>query len=284
MTVKAATLFLLQFLQGFIVGAGAVLPGISGGALCVSFGYYMTLIEVIADPIKGIKKHFKTVLAFGLGWVAAFFVCAGMMGWLFADFELEATLVFGGLILGSLPSLFRDAKKDGMKKGSFTSYAVAFILSAALLFLCQSGLGKVTPNIFWYALVGVLWAFSLIFPGLNTTPVTVSLGLYDSWASGVASIDLGVILPWITALLLTAFVLSRTVTGLIKKHYCLVAHAVLGIVTSSTLIMLYDSIMKNDILSGITPWLILPLFAAGFISAVLLDRWSVSLADKNSKG
>lgn len=282
MTLNAAALLLLQFLQGFIVGAGAVLPGISGGALCVSFGYYATMIEIISNPIKGVKKHLKTVLAFGIGWIAAFFVCAGMMGWLFAEFELEATLVFGGLIFGSMPSLFRDAKKDGLKKYSFTSYATALVVSSLLLMLCKTQIGAVTPNLLWYAFVGVLWALSLIFPGLNTTPVTVSLGLYDSWANGVAGFDLSVMLPWIAALALTAFALSRTVTGLINKHYCLVSHAMLGIVTSSTLMMLGDSIMSNDILAGITPWLILPLLVGGFVIATLLDDWSAKLKQKQA--
>lgn len=283
MKIKTVFLRLLQFLQGFIVGAGAVLPGISGGALCVSFGYYMTLIEVISDPIKGIRKHFATVLAFGIGWIAAFYVCAGLIGWLFADLEFEATLFFGGLILGSLPSLFADAKKDGMKKGGYWGFAAGFILSALLLAVFQTGVGRVQPNTLWYAFVGVLWGLSLIFPGLNTTPVSVSLGLYDSWANGIASFDLSVILPWIAALALTAFFLSRTVTGLIKKHYCTVAHTVLGIVTSSTLIMLSDAIRKTDILAGITPWLIVPLIAGGFAVAILLGKQSKNLKTQKDK-
>src|SRR5699024_1674854 len=31
---------LLRFLQGMLIGVGAVLPGISGGVLCVVFGIY----------------------------------------------------------------------------------------------------------------------------------------------------------------------------------------------------------------------------------------------------
>ena len=31
---------LVLFLQGMIVGTGAILPGISGGVLCIAFGLY----------------------------------------------------------------------------------------------------------------------------------------------------------------------------------------------------------------------------------------------------
>lgn len=32
--------WLLRVIQGILVGSGAILPGISGGVLCVSFGLY----------------------------------------------------------------------------------------------------------------------------------------------------------------------------------------------------------------------------------------------------
>ena len=33
---------ILWVLEGIIVGFGAIMPGISGGTLCVAFGMYMT--------------------------------------------------------------------------------------------------------------------------------------------------------------------------------------------------------------------------------------------------
>ena len=37
---------LLWFLEGIIVGFGAIMPGLSGGTLCVAFGMYLPLIWV----------------------------------------------------------------------------------------------------------------------------------------------------------------------------------------------------------------------------------------------
>ena len=50
--------FLLLLSQGVIMGIGAVLPGISGGVLCVIFGIYQPMMETLAHPKKGIKKPF----------------------------------------------------------------------------------------------------------------------------------------------------------------------------------------------------------------------------------
>jgi putative membrane protein len=47
--------FLFKIFQGAFVGLGAVLPGISGGVLCVIFGIYKTIMEFLADPFKNLK-------------------------------------------------------------------------------------------------------------------------------------------------------------------------------------------------------------------------------------
>ena len=40
----------LRVLQGMLIGVGAVLPGISGGVLCVVFGIYKPVMELLSSP------------------------------------------------------------------------------------------------------------------------------------------------------------------------------------------------------------------------------------------
>ena len=47
----------LGILQGMLIGLGAVLPGISGGVLCVVFGVYKPIMELLSNPFKTWKKH-----------------------------------------------------------------------------------------------------------------------------------------------------------------------------------------------------------------------------------
>ena len=51
--------WLLRLLQGAIIGAGAVLPGISGGVLCVVFGIYQPMMELLAHPFRMFKKYYQ---------------------------------------------------------------------------------------------------------------------------------------------------------------------------------------------------------------------------------
>ena len=43
---------LLLLIQGAIVGTGAILPGISGGVLCVAFGIYEPMMALFSHPKK----------------------------------------------------------------------------------------------------------------------------------------------------------------------------------------------------------------------------------------
>ena len=58
---------LILILQGAIVGAGGILPGVSGGILCVAFGLYMPLMQFLANPLKEFPKSWKKWMFVGIG-------------------------------------------------------------------------------------------------------------------------------------------------------------------------------------------------------------------------
>ena len=64
--------FALKMLQGALIGLGAVLPGISGGVLCVVFGVYTVIMEFLANPFKHFKSHIMRLLPVFLGVVIGF--------------------------------------------------------------------------------------------------------------------------------------------------------------------------------------------------------------------
>lgn len=50
--------FLSQIIKGIFIGAGAILPGISSGVLCVVFGIYEKLLNAVLGFFKNIKENF----------------------------------------------------------------------------------------------------------------------------------------------------------------------------------------------------------------------------------
>ena len=97
----------LRILQGALIGLGAVLPGISGGVLCVVFGVYQPVMEVLSDPVRGLKKHFRRLVPLGVGLVLGFLGIARLLGFLLNRYPDPSVCLFVGLIAGMLPSLYR---------------------------------------------------------------------------------------------------------------------------------------------------------------------------------
>ena len=51
--------WIVKMIQGALIGAGGVLPGVSGGVLAVLFGVYKPLMRLLAHPIKELKNSAK---------------------------------------------------------------------------------------------------------------------------------------------------------------------------------------------------------------------------------
>ena len=264
---------LKNFICGAAIGGGAILPGVSGGVLCVVFGVYRSIMELFSHPIRALKKNWRMFLFVGIGWLFGFWIFAKVIEFLFAKSEVMATWLFIGLIIGTIPSVYKEAGKQGRSKGSFISAFVAFAALTSLLTYVQYGeFVQVTPGFGWYVFSGALWGISMVVPGMTSSSILMSLGLYENLNSGIADFNMGVILPWILGMAVTALLLARLVNYFFEKYYSYAFHAVVGIVLASTVVIIplhYNNILQ--FLAGI-------LFgAAGFIIAYLSDKMDLKV-------
>lgn len=262
-----------NFICGAAIGGGAILPGISGGVLCVVFGVYRSIMELFSHPIRAIKKNWRMFLFVGLGWVFGFWIFAKVIEFLFAKSEMMATWLFIGLIIGTIPALLKEAGKHGRTKGSFISMFAAFAILTGILTYVQYGeFVQVTPGFGWYVFSGVLWGLSIVVPGMTSSSILMSLGIYQDLNSGIAAFDMSVMVPWIIGMLGTALLLARLVTYLFERFYSYSYHAVVGIVVASTVVIIpleYNNVLQ--FLAGI-------LFgAAGFVIAYLSDKMDLKV-------
>ena len=59
--------YLLDVIRGFFIGAGAILPGISSGVICIAFGIYEKLIDSVLGLFTSFKKNFTFILPYFCG-------------------------------------------------------------------------------------------------------------------------------------------------------------------------------------------------------------------------
>ena len=124
----------IDLLAGVAVGAGAILPGFSGGVLCVVLGMYPLVMELFSHPIRALKKNFLVYILIGIGWAVGFFAVSNLIKFMYARYEVFTVWTFIGMIFGNIPSPYKEAGKKGRSRSSFVSMAVAFVVMFALLF------------------------------------------------------------------------------------------------------------------------------------------------------
>ena len=234
--------WLRDLLCGVLIGAGAILPGVSGGVLAVVFDIYRPFMEVLTHPREAIPKYWRWFLPIGLGCAIGFL---GFAKGIAAAIDVSSTVttwLFIGLIVGTVPSLFREAGEEGRSIGSWVSMAVC----AGAIFFSLFYVGKVIcvtvePNFWWYNFCGALWGMSLVIPGLTSSSVMMALGLYQPMLEGLARLDFLVLSACLPGMVLTILLLARLVSWFFRKHYSIAFHGIFGIVLASTLVIIPTS-------------------------------------------
>ena len=159
--------------------------------------------------------------------------------WLFRTSPTPAVWLFIGLIVGTLPSLYKEAGQEGRGKSSWIALAVSFaVMLGFLLMVKLSGSAQVTPSLLWWLVCGLLWGIGLVVPGMSPSSLFIFLGLYQPMSAGIASLDMAVILPIGVGLVLTIALLAKGMQALLTKRYALTMHAVLGVTLASTVVII----------------------------------------------
>ena len=272
--------FLLHLVQGVIIGIGGILPGVSGGAMCVIFGVYRPLMETLASPFRflsdlfhGKKEAVRTFLlllpvALGIG--VGFIGLAGLVDIVMKAHEAQAVCAFIGLILGMVPQLYRDAGEKGRTKGAWAAFIVSFAaLTALFLYLRYGRHLAIVPNLGWWVFCGAVWGLNVIVPGTSSSSAMIFLGLYQPMLEGISHLRMDVILPIGVGAILVVFTLSRAVNALFRKYHMMTYHVILGAVLAMVvpIVPLHYASVWDAVLDVVCA-------AAGFAASLVINRIS----------
>ncbi len=262
---------LLQLFQGALIGLGAVLPGISGGVLCVVFGIYKTIMELLANPFKNFKTHVPKLIPILIGGAVGFLGIANLLAYFLEKYPDTSVCLFVGLIAGMLPSLFREAGEKGRTSGSFFSMGIAMAVIFALLGWLEIASVTITPNFGWYLFCGFCLALSVIAPGMSFSTLLMPLGLYTPFVDGIGHLDFAILIPAGIGALATVICLAKAVNALFDHYYNLAFHAIIGIVIAATVMIIpFDSFT----VSGSQTMINLAFLVIGIIAALILDYFN----------
>lgn len=264
----------LRVLQGMLIGVGAVLPGISGGVLCVVFGIYKPVMELLSSPLKKFKTHVPKLLPVIVGAALGFLGVAKVLAFFLEKYPDQSVCLFVGLIGGMLPSLLREAGEQGRTKGSWISTGVAFVLVLSLLLSLNVLSVTILPSFGWYLFCGFCMALSIIAPGMSFSTLLMPLGLYTPLVDGIGSLDFQVLLPAGIGAVVTILCLAKAIDALFTHFYNLAFHAIVGIVVAATLVIIPFGSFTAGI--GVAAANVVCI-VVGVVAALALDKFNQSV-------
>lgn len=262
---------ILQIFQGALIGLGAVLPGISGGVLCVVFGIYKPVMELLSHPFQNFKTHVPKLIPVIIGAAVGFLGIANLLAYFLEKYPDTSVCLFVGLIGGMLPSLFREAGQQGRTKGSFISMIIAMVIIFVLLGTLNVLSVEIKPNFWWLLFCGFCLALSVIAPGMSFSTLLMPLGLYTPFVDGIGHLDFSVLIPGGIGAVITVICLAKAVNSLFDHHYNLAFHAIVGIVIAATVMIIpFGSFASSAGHFAVNLfWLIL-----GVVAALILDYFN----------
>jgi len=265
--------WILRFIKGGLIGSGFILPGVSGGALAAVFGVYERIISFLANITKNFKENFLYLLPLGLGGVAGVFIFSFAVSFFLGAYESQILWLFIGCIIGTLPTLWKQAGEKGRKNKHIIIFIISFILSLIFLVYGEKLFnGAIAQNFVTWMIAGGLIGLGIIVPGLSPSNFLVYMGMYKSMTDGIKNLDFMIILPIALGGIITVLSLSKLMNYIFKKAYAELFHGILGVVLASTIMIIPRDF--NYLSLGVVACIIL------CIAGIALGYWMCTLEEK----
>jgi len=227
---------------------GAILPGLSGGALAVIFGIYEPIINFFSNIKKDFKGNIKFFLPVILGGILGVFILSHALSYLLEYKLPEISIFFVGCMLGIFPRLIKQAGAKGREPIHIVLTAFVAIGSFLLLsntFAPTSYTNHTAISTGTWVASGGIVGLGITFPGLSPSNFLMYLNLYQPLNEAISDLNFAIIIPVAIGGLISIILTAKLVSYLLRVAYAIVYHIILGLVLTSTVMIVPREFYSN---------------------------------------
>lgn len=215
--------FAKTLLSGAAIGVANIVPGVSGATIAVVFNIYDKFLQMLEFNPKQWKREWKFNVSLLLGMILGIAVFSKVVAFLFERFPIQTNYVFTGIVLGSIPLLWKYAVKENelqkdsdsdlnsqseenvlnQKKSiklpsvsSFVSFAIGLFIMLLIAFLDDGSISEgnsILPEINAKLILtlgfgGILASVAMIIPGISGSFLMLVLGIYTTIISSISTL------------------------------------------------------------------------------------------------
>lgn len=220
-------------LKGACIGIADAIPGVSGGTIAFILKIYDRLLDAIDLNIKKLIKNLPFIIPLGIGVVSGIFAASKVLGYLFENHNVPTQFFFIGIIIGSLPEIFRECRSSGKLR---LIHLLPFLISGVGIVLFNSlkeGSASIGLSPVAIIIMTAVSAAAMILPGLSGALVLKILGGYDTAIQAVSNLDIGTLIFYVIGAAIGLLAAAKVISILLAKcktgTYC----AILGLIIGS---------------------------------------------------
>ena len=222
-----------RFFKGIIVGIGGVAPGLSGSVLLIIFGLYQKTLTALGTLFGNFRKNIGFLLPLVIGMFAGVLMFSRVIDYCLEYHEMPTRFCFLGLILGTLPMVWKEVKKDGFSRKYYAVVLLAAAVGTWLFTVNTDTFPQVTdPSLLQSICLGVAVAATAIVPGVDPAVFLSTLGFYEMYVHALATIDTQILIPMLAGLAAGAVGISFIMSTLFKLFYTATYSVIFGIFLS----------------------------------------------------
>lgn len=268
-------------IEGFIIGIGKIIPGVSGAMFAMIFGVYEKAVEIISD-LRKLKGNFKFMFLLGISVLIAILCGSKVINFCLDNYYLWTMLFFIGMMSSGIKPLFKNVEGKKITKKNILVALFIVIILAIMSCIDMEGITKDLDRSFITVLLifvsGIIDAVGTVIPGVCGTALLMMIGYYDKVISSLSNLltftnmseTLFVLIPFVIGLIIGIILVSKLITYLFEKYNTTVHCSIIGFAISSTIILL----IKTFIVSFTTMELIIGivLFILGYVLTYLIEN------------
>ena len=232
----------LNMIKGIFIGAGAIVPGVSSGVLCVIFGIYEKLLDAVLNFFKDIKHNIKFLFPIALGVGIGVLLFSNILNYLLYDFPIHTKAIFIGLIIGTIPSLIKEVNEKETFKPQNVFYLLIALAIGIITVMLENRMHIVSNvdgmSIMYLIMCGAIMSIGIVVPGVSSTIILMLLGTYSVYLQSVANLYLPVLIPMGIGLVLGSIIVMKLTKKLLEKYYAQTFYSIIGFTIGSIFVLL----------------------------------------------
>ena len=276
-------------LKGMVIGIANIIPGVSGGTMMVAMGIYDKLIHCITHLFSELKKNILFLAPIAVGMGLAIVLSSFTIEKMFESFPFQTSLLFVGLVVGGLPTMWKNVKGKEIKVGHIITCVLflALVVGMALLGEKEGNAANLAfnfANIVKLFVVGVIAAATMVIPGVSGSMVLLLLGYYNPILSAIndfiraaVSFDMpaimtgvGILAPFGVGIVVGIFAIAKLIEIIFAKFPLYAYWGIIGLIVASPFAILamgsFPVITVMSIITGVVA------LAIGFVIAMKLGE------------